>query len=97
MPLPSIAHSSTSGQRQSLRGLAGAFQSGIATLAGGTITVTGVRLTTSSRIMFGRNTPGGMLGELSAPAASRNAGAGSFVINSANAGDTSTVDWLIVG
>lgn len=72
-------------------------QSGTATLAAGTKAVTGVVLTASSKIQLTRDTPAGTVGDLSAPAASRNTGTGTFVINSANAADTSTVDWTIIG
>ncbi len=70
-------------------------QSGTATLVAGTVTVTGVVLTAYSKIHLTRNTPGGAVGDLSAPAASRNTGTGQFVINSASGTDTSTVDWRI--
>jgi hypothetical protein len=76
-------------------------QRGIATLVAGTVTVAGVRMTATSRILATRNTPGGVIGDLSCDAANRvngNANSvpqGSFDINSANAGDTSTVDWVI--
>lgn len=72
-------------------------QKGVATLVAGTITVTGVRLTASSRIQVTHNTVAGTQGIASAPAASRNVSAGSFVINSSNAADVSSVDWEING
>lgn len=75
--------------------------SGTATLVGGTIIVTGVQLTSTGKIVLGRNTPGGTLGAgLAAPSASRTAS--QFVINAVDtagalvATDTSTVDWAIV-
>lgn len=70
-------------------------QTGTATLAAGTITVSAT-LTADSKIIYARNTAGGSVGHLNAPAASRNVGAGSFVINSSDAGDTSTVDWAVI-
>lgn len=73
------------------------LQSGTATLVAGTVTITGNTLTANSRIFPARKTPAGTVGDLSAPSASRNTGTGAFVINSANASDTSTVDYLIVG
>jgi len=75
------------------------IQNGVATLVGGTKSITAVTITANSRIYLTRNTPGGAVGDLSAPSASRTVGAGtgSFVINSASGTDTSTVDWTIVG
>jgi len=69
---------------------------GTATLVGGTVTVSTTAVTVNSRIMLTRNTPGGTVGDLSAPSASRSAGS-SFVINSASGTDTSTVDWVVIG
>lgn len=69
---------------------------GVATLVAGTVTVTAKNMPADARITVGRNTPGGTLGELSAPQASRaNLGTptAQFVVNSANAADTSTVDY----
>lgn len=83
------------------------FQSGTATLAAGTVTVSGVKLTASSRIVVTMKDPGaGALtgfAEFSTPAANRDASAGSFVINAIDAAKavvataTPTVDYLIVG
>jgi hypothetical protein len=70
-------------------------QRGSATLAAGTVTVSGVTLTAYSRIVYARNDPSGALGELSCPLATRNVGAGTFVLASANVGDTSGIDWAI--
>lgn len=83
------------------------LQAGTGTLAAGTLTVSGVTLTASSRILLTVKDPGagvitGMAG-LVAPAANRNVGAGSFVVNAiddAKATITTAVctfDWLIVG
>lgn len=82
------------------------MQAGTATLASGTVTVAGARLTANSRIFASRNTKGAgaSIGtDLEMPSASRNVGAKTFVINavkadkSVDANDSSTVDWLIVG
>jgi hypothetical protein len=82
-----------------------AFQSGTATLVTGTVTISGVTLTTTSRIVaFIKDSSGTVVnGRLQAPAASRNVGAGTFVVQSFNnatggvdANDTSTFDWLII-
>jgi hypothetical protein len=73
------------------------IQYGVATLVAGTVTVTGVRLTSTSIIQLTRNTIGGTAGDLNAPVASRNTTTGQFVINSANGADTSTIDWMIAG
>jgi len=71
-------------------------QYGTATLVAGTVTVSGVRVSgTNNFILLSRNTPGGTVGHLSAPAASRLT-AGSFVINSSTNADTSTVDWELI-
>ena len=74
-------------------------QSGSTTLVAGTKTVTGVTLTANSVIQVTQNTPGGTVGQLSVPAASRvvGTGTGQFAINSASGTDTSVVDWLVIG
>jgi hypothetical protein len=59
--------------------------------AGGTVTVAVPYLAAGQKITLGRNTPAGAIGDLSAPAATRTTA--QFVLNSSNAGDTSTVDW----
>ena len=48
----------------------------------------------SATIQATRNTPGGTLGNLSVPSASRTTS--QFVINSSSGTETSTVDWTIV-
>lgn len=68
---------------------------GTATLVGGTVVVATTRIAAGSKVFISRNTPGGAVGDLSAPSSSIIA-ATSFVINSANAGDTSTVNWWFV-
>lgn len=72
------------------------WRSGTATLVGGTVTVAAT-LSAASKIILSRNTEAGTPGFLEAPAASRNVGAGTFAINSSEAADTSTVDWLVIG
>lgn len=69
---------------------------GTATLVAGTVTVATTAVAAASKIFVSCNTPGGVLGFLSAPVASIVA-ATSFVINSSNPADTSTVNWVIVG
>lgn len=69
---------------------------GTATLVAGTRTVTVDKpLSAESRIYVTANTLGGTAGKLSAPGASVNVAAGTFVINSDSALDTSTVDWVV--
>lgn len=71
-------------------------QRGTATLVGGTVTVTDVAMSAAARIFVMANTFGGTPGKLSAPVASVDAAAGTFVINSDSGADTSTVDWIVV-
>lgn len=66
---------------------------GTATLVAGTVTVSTTAVTASSKIFLSRNTPGGVQGNLSQGTIVAGT---SFVINSANAGDTSTVNWFLV-
>lgn len=66
-----------------------------AAMVAGSVTVATTAVTASSIIFLTANTPGGTQGTLSAPTASIIAGT-SFVINSSNAADTSTVNWWIV-
>lgn len=68
---------------------------GVATLVAGTKTVTNAKVASGDKILVSRVTPGGTVGNLSAPAASITA-ATSFVINSDSATETSTVAWAIV-
>ena len=68
---------------------------GTATLVAGTVTVNTTAVATGSLIFVSRNTPGGTAGHLSAPVASIT-NVTSFVINSSDAADTSTVNWVIV-
>lgn len=83
------------------------LQSNVATLASGTVTVTGVQLTANSIILLSMRDPGA--GALTtfiafdAPVASRNTSTGQFVINAIDnakatlATAVCTVDWLIIG
>jgi hypothetical protein len=66
-----------------------------AAMTAGTVTVSTTAVTASSKIFLTSNTPGGTAGILSAPTASIVAGT-SFVINSSNAADTSTVNYVII-
>ena len=68
---------------------------GTATLVAGTVTVSTTAVATGSTIFLTCNTPGGVQGFLSAPVASIT-NATSFVINSSNVADTSTVNWWII-
>lgn len=87
------------------REIAEKVQTGTATLAAGTVTVT-ARLTSSSVILLTRKTAGGTttltLG-YSAPGATRDTSAGTFVIlavvaaGTINTADESVVDWVVLG
>ncbi len=68
---------------------------GTATLVAGTVTVNTTAVATGSTIFVSCNTPGGVQGILSAPAASIT-NATSFIINSSNVADTSTVNWWLI-
>lgn len=68
---------------------------GTATMVAGTVTVSTTAVKTGSKIFLSVNTPGGTQGFISAPDASITDGT-SFVINSSNALDTSTVNWWII-
>ena len=65
-----------------------------AQMTGGTITINTAAVDSTSHIFLTTNTPSGTEGVLSAPQASIVPGV-SFVINSSNAADTSTVNWII--
>ena len=74
-------------------------QASVATLVAGTVTVTvspEVGLSATDLVLVTRNTPAGTVGDLSVPVASYNTVARTFVINSDNALDTSTVNWFLV-
>jgi hypothetical protein len=80
-------------------------QSGSAILAAGSVIVSNVVLTANSIIIVSRKTQGGTVTSTivyEAPSASRNVGAGTMVLQAsvaagtANAADTSVVDWLII-
>jgi hypothetical protein len=66
-----------------------------AAMTAGSITISTNVVTASSIIFLTANTPGGTQGNLSAPSASIVPGV-SFVINSDNIADTSTVNWWII-
>lgn len=68
---------------------------GTATLVAGTATIATTAILTGSKVFLSVNTPGGTQGFLSAPSASIVNGV-SFVINSTNVADTSTVNWWII-
>lgn len=71
-------------------------QRGTATLVAGTVTITAT-ITANSRILVTRQNGLGTLGDLRVPSASRNVGAGTFVVESANILDLSTFDWIVMG
>ena len=64
---------------------------GIATLTGASTTVSAPACTTNSFVFITAKNISGSQGTLSAVA-----GSGSFIINTTNAGDRSTVQWMIV-
>lgn len=64
-------------------------------LGAGTVTVATTAIAAGSFIFVSRNTSGGVVGHLEAPAASIIPGV-SFVINSSSAADTSTINWWII-
>lgn len=83
------------------------FQGGTSTLSSGTVTISGVTLTASSRILVTMKDPGagaitGMAG-FDVPVASRDTGAGSFVVNAIDDAKAvintavCTFDYLIYG
>ncbi len=66
---------------------------GRSVLVAGTVTVTNTKVTANSEIFLTRRVAGGTLGHLSIGTVT---GATSFVINSSDAADTSTINWLII-
>lgn len=87
-----VSDSSTGGAR--IRGNrygAGSIQ-GTATLVAGTVTVNTTEITTGDVVLLSRTTAGGTLGDLSVGTITNGT---SFVINSNNAADTSTIAWEI--
>jgi hypothetical protein len=66
---------------------------GLATLVGGTVTVSNTSVTTNTRIFTSRQTAGGTLGHLSIGTVVAST---SFVINSSSATDTSVIAWLLI-
>lgn len=85
----------------------GSTQKGTATLAAGTVTITGVVLDANSRIFLTMKDPGAGaitgFAALDAPAGTRDTGAGTFVVNAIDDAKAvintavCTFDWLIVG
>ncbi len=68
---------------------------GVATLAAGTVTVPTNAVLDNSNIQVTRNTPAGGFGHISVPSANRTVNT-SFVINSTDGAETSTLDWEII-
>ena len=83
------------------------MQAGTGTLAAGTVTISGVRLTASSRIIVTMKDAGAGaitgFADFEVPAASRNVGAGSFVVRAVDAAKAviatavCTFDYVIIG
>lgn len=71
-------------------------QKGRATLVAGTKTVTGVPFAAGALVFVMAADLAGTSGKLSVPSATVDATTGSFVINSNQAADTSTVDWVVI-
>ena len=89
-----------------LSDLASAFQSGSATLVAGQVTVSSVTLTAASVVLVSRKTQGGTVTSTivyEAPSSGRNVGASTLLLQAsvaagtANAADTSVVDWFVYG
>jgi hypothetical protein len=82
------------------------IQRGTSTLAAGTVTVSGVTLTANSRIIVTMKDPGAGaitgFADLDVPVATRNTGAGTFVVNAIDATKATintavcTFDWLVI-
>ena len=68
---------------------------GTATLVAGTVTVATTAIAAGSKVFLSYNTLGGAQGIINAPVGSYTAGV-SFVINSNNPADTSTINWWII-
>lgn len=65
---------------------------GVATLVGGTVTVSNTSITANTRIIVARTTTGGTAGHLSTTKIAST----SFTINSSSGTDTSSVAWLLI-
>lgn len=93
-----LASSTTFVNNASLRrGPSGlAVQKGRTTLVAGTKTVTGVPFSAGALVFAMAATFGGTSGKLSVPSATVDATTGQFVINSDQAADTSTIDWVVI-
>lgn len=85
----------TAGNKLSVKSGANASIGTSAAMTAGSVTVSTTAVKTASIIFLTVNTPGGTQGILSAPSASI-VDSTSFVINSDNALDTSTVNWWII-
>lgn len=68
---------------------------GVATLVGGTVTVSNTRVTASSRIFLTDATTGSLV-NIGTPTVGTIVAGTSFVINSSNALDASNINWLII-
>ncbi len=90
----SATFSNTASLRRGPSGLA--VQKGRATLVAGTKTVTGVPFGSGALVFVMAADFAGTSGKLSVPSATLDATTGSFVINSNQAADTSTVDWVVI-
>lgn len=66
---------------------------GLATLVGGTVTVSNTTITASTRVFMSRQTTGGTAGHLSLGTVVAGT---SFVINSSSGTDTSVIAWLLI-
>lgn len=71
-------------------------QKGRTTLVAGTKTVTGVPFAAGALVFAMAADFAGTSGKLSVPSATVDAATGQFVINSNQAADTSTVDWVVI-
>lgn len=71
-------------------------QKGRTTLVAGTKTVTGVPFEAGAKVFVMAADLAGTSGKLSVPDATVNPTTGQFVINSNQAADTSTIDWVVV-
>lgn len=69
---------------------------GYSTLVAGTKTVTGIAMGPNARVFVMATTLSGTTGKLSVPSATVNPTAGTFVINSSSATDTSVVGYVVV-
>ena len=80
-------------QQSQLATLPASWAWGLATLVGGTVTVSSGIVQSGSKIQLSRMTPGGTLGHLAIPTITPGT---SFVITSSSGSDTSVVTYLIL-